>query len=68
MHTSRPTRADSVRFGAGLKAGASIAAIAAVMAVTPAMAQDAPPDDDAVEVVEVVITGIRASLASSQDI
>ena len=68
MHTSRTTRADSVRFGAGLKAGASIAAIAAVMAVTPAMAQDAPPDDDAVEVEEVVITGIRASLASSQDI
>ena len=38
------------------------------MAATPAMAQDAPPDDDAVEVEEVVITGIRASLRSSQDI
>ena len=68
MHTSRTIRAESVRFGVGLKAGASIAAIAAVMAATPAMAQDAPPDDEAVEVEEVVITGIRASLRSSQDI
>lgn len=68
MHTSRQARADSVRFGTGLKAGASIAAIAAVLAAAPAVAQTAPPDDDATEVEELVITGIRSSLRSSQAI
>ena len=68
MHTSGNVRADSVRFGTGLKAGASVAAIAAMLAAAPAMAQTPPPDDDATEVEELVVTGIRSSLRSSQAI
>lgn len=68
MHTSGKVRADSVRFGTGLKAGASVAAIAAMLAATPVWAQQAQPDDDTTEVEELIVTGIRSSLRSSQAI
>lgn len=51
-----------------LRGGASLIAVAAVMAATPAFAQDQTPQTDATEVDEVVVTGIRGSLRSSQTI
>jgi len=56
-----------------LMCGASVLSLAAMTVPSLAFAQDAPAhqsteDDEAVEVEEVVVSGIRASLASAQAI
>lgn len=56
-----------------LMCGASVLSLAAMTVPSLAFAQDAPTpqrpeDDEAVEVEEVVVSGIRASLASAQAI
>ena len=54
-----------------LRYGVSALALAAVLAATPALAQvstSAPQDEEATEVDEVVVTGIRGSLQSAQTI
>ena len=56
---------------AALLCGVSVLTLGAMAAPSLAMAQDAPvatADEDATDVDEVVISGIRASLKSSQDI
>ncbi|WP_421731406.1 TonB-dependent receptor [Brevundimonas sp.] len=56
--------------GAGtlfLKGGVSALALAAMISAAPAMAQTANADPDATTIEEVVVTGIRGSLQSSQN-
>lgn len=58
--------------GRGLLAGVSLpvmAVAAGLLAASPAMAQDAPPADDAAESAgdEIVVVGVRAALQDAQD-
>lgn len=67
MRFITPVVRPEIARGAMLKGGASLIAVAAFMAVSPALAQDRPAQSaDAVEIDEVVVTGIRGSLRNSQ--
>ena len=72
MRLSTPEIRHASRRSALLRSGASLLAVTAMLTAAPALAQvqtqDPDDDEDVAQVEEVVVTGIRGSLRSSQAI